>query len=296
MAVSTVLQLVLYFALDTLGVLETSWAVWVYTFAPMYLVAVPLGLLTMHSVPKSPPESHSMSLGQWLKAFVICIFLMYAGNLIGTIVTALIQLCIGTEAVNPIVSYVTEDSLGLKVLVMVILAPIIEEYLCRKQIIDRLRPYGEKLAVLISALIFSLFHGNLSQMFYAFALGLAFGYIYLKTGKLRYSTALHMCINFLGSVVSTFVMDSIDVDVIDQALTVEQVLSRISLYSGYVALMLILAAIGLVLLLKNKKQLSFTQAELELPRGQRLRISYLNAGMLLLTLICLISVIMTFLS
>jgi hypothetical protein len=91
-------------------------------------------------------------------------------------------------------------------------------------------------------------------------------------------------------------MDSVDVDVIDQALTVEQVLSRISLYSGYVALMLILAAIGLVLLLKNKKQLSFSQAELELPRGQRFRISYLNAGMLLLTLICLISVIMTFLS
>jgi membrane protease YdiL (CAAX protease family) len=298
MAVSSVLQLVLYFALDALcpAVLETSWAVWVYTFAPLYLVAVPLGLLTMHSVPKSPPESHSMSLGQWLKAFVICIFLMYAGNLIGTLVTALIQLGIGTEAVNPIVSYVTEDSLVLKVLVMVILAPIIEEYLCRKQIIDRLRPYGEKLAVLISALIFSLFHGNLSQMFYAFALGLAFGYIYLKTGKLRYSTALHMCINFLGSVVSTFVMDSVDVDAVNQALAGEQVLSQISLYSGYVALMLILAAIGLVLLLKNKKLISFTQAELELPRGQRFQISYLNAGMLLLTLICLISVIMTFLS
>jgi hypothetical protein len=133
-------------------------------------------------------------------------------------------------------------------------------------------------------------------MFYAFALGLAFGYIYLKTGKLRYSTALHMCINFLGSVVSSFVMDSVNVDAVNQALAGEQVLSQISLYSGYVALMLILAAIGLVLLLKNKKLISFTQAELELPRGQRFQISYLNAGMLLLTLICLISVILTFLS
>jgi hypothetical protein len=83
---------------------------------------------------------------------------------------------------------------------------------------------------------------------------------------------------------------------VNQALAGEQVLSQISLYSGYVALMLILAAIGLVLLLKNKKLISFTQAELELPRGQRFQISYLNAGMLLLTLICLISVILTFLS
>ena len=43
---------------------------------------------------------------------------------------------------------------------------------------------------------------NLFQFFYAFLLGLMFGYVYTRTSKLRYSTAMHMIINFNGGVLA----------------------------------------------------------------------------------------------
>lgn len=78
----------------------------------------------------------------------------------------------------------------------------LEELFFRKALISHMKPYGEKTAVILSALMFGLFHGNFSQVFYAFFLGLLFGYVFVKTEKLRYSLMLHMIINFLGSVLA----------------------------------------------------------------------------------------------
>ena len=69
-------------------------------------------------------------------------------------------------------------------------------------------PFGEKPAVILSGLAFGLIHGNLTQFFYAFGLGIAFGYIFVKTGKVKYPIILHMIINFLGSVVSVLVLNA----------------------------------------------------------------------------------------
>ena len=80
------------------------------------------------------------------------------------------------------------------VVFLVILGPIFEEWMFRKQLIDHTRKYGEKTAILLSGLAFGLFHMNLFQFFYAFLLGVMFGYIYMRTSKLRYSTAMHMII------------------------------------------------------------------------------------------------------
>ena len=46
--------------------------------------------------------------------------------------------------------------------------------------------------MLFSGLMFGLFHGNLNQFVYAFVLGLCFGFIYVKTGNIRYTIGLHM--------------------------------------------------------------------------------------------------------
>ena len=43
---------------------------------------------------------------------------------------------------------------------------------------------------------------NVFQFFYAFGLGLMFGYVYTRTSRLRYSVAMHMLINLNGSVLA----------------------------------------------------------------------------------------------
>ena len=149
--------------------------------------------------------------------------------------------------------------------------------------------YGEKLAVITSALMFGLFHGNLSQLFYAFALGLVFGYVYLKTGKLRYSIGLHMLINFIGSVVGPFFLEKLAVldtmETMDMA-ALEPVLPWLLGFGAYVLVLIGLAITGLVLLCINKRRVSFTPAEMELPKESHFRTVYVNVGMILLLVGC----------
>ena len=298
LGLGTVVQLLMMGVVNTVWPqwLEHSWGMWLVTFAPLYLIAVPVGLLLLRKVPAKPLEKHDLKPARFIVSAIICIFMMYAGNILGTIITALLQLLPGISAGNPILGYATDNALLPKVLFMVILAPVIEEYIFRKQLIDRMHIYGEKLAVITSALMFGLFHGNLSQLFYAFALGLVFGYVYLKTGKLRYSISLHMLINFIGSVVGPFFLEKIAVldsmETLDMA-ALEPIMPWLLGFGAYVLVLIGLAITGLVLLCINKRRVSFTAAEFELPTGSRFKTVYMNVGMILLVIGCTALIIAT---
>jgi len=56
-------------------------------------------------------------------------------------------------------------------------APIVEELLFRGYILRTLRPYGRRFAIIGSALLFGLSHGNLLQLPYACIAGLVLGYL-----------------------------------------------------------------------------------------------------------------------
>jgi membrane protease YdiL (CAAX protease family) len=47
-------------------------------------------------------------------------------------------------------------------------------------------------------------HANFYQFFYAFALGLVLGYVYYITGNVWYGVGLHAALNFVGSVVTSY--------------------------------------------------------------------------------------------
>ena len=286
LAVSAILQLAAGSIAEFICPQEESpsWVLWLCTFAPIYLAAVPSGLLIIRRAPASPRERHSLKPGEFASAVIISISAMYMGNIAGNIILTMIQTAFHLTAENPVLTYVTDDSLWLRVLVMVILAPSIEEYIFRKQFIDRTNIYGEKLAVVTSAVVFGLFHGNLSQFFYAFALGLVFGYIYLKTGKLRYSTALHMLINFLGSVLAPALLNSIHFESLNGILP----------FAIYILTLIVLSLAGLVLFCINVHKVSFHTSELELPRGMKLKTVCLNRGMILFASVSFALIVFTF--
>jgi membrane protease YdiL (CAAX protease family) len=211
---------------------------------------------------------------------------------------------------NPIEPFANDESLLLRIVFLVILAPLIEEFIFRKTLIDRMRPYGEKLAVVTTALMFGLFHGNLSQMFYAFTLGLVFGYVYLRTGKLRYTVGLHMLINLLGGVVgpaltewagpSVEALEEFDPADMSRWSRVSDLSETITpgamLLSLYTVAMLAAGVAGLVVLIVRARRVYFRPAPLELGRGQRFRTVWLSPGMLAFVVICLAMVVTTFLA
>lgn len=86
------------------------------------------------------------------------------------------------------------------VLYSALLAPISEELLFRKLVQGNLMPFGKRFAILTSALLFGLFHGNFLKIPYAFAMGLILGYVAAEY-SVWWSIALHAFNNFvLGDV------------------------------------------------------------------------------------------------
>ena len=84
-------------------------------------------------------------------------------------------------------------------LVAMIGAPVFEELIFRKFLIDRLLPFGEKAAVIFTALLFGMAHMNAGQFFLAFLLGLLLALVYIRTGNILYTMALHFMINTTAS-------------------------------------------------------------------------------------------------
>ena len=275
------------------GILDYSWGKWVVSFLPMYLIAVPVGLLTVKRLPKEAPPSQKMKLGSFFVILLISYCLMYGGNIIGTVLSLILS---GGTAENALLDYAMDHN-PLKILIIVVLAPLVEEYIFRKQIIDRTRRFGEKTAVFLSALAFGLFHMNLFQFFYAFALGMVFGYVYIRYGRLRYTVILHAIINFMGSVIGPFILSMIDQDAMmslanmtdqNEILSVfGEILPGMLLLSVYSMLIMGFCVAGLVLLIIKRKNIVWREAEAQLPKGAAIKTVYGNVGMILFILLCL---------
>ena len=302
-AITTVLQ-ILFSAIWHILTVKTStanteWVVWLLTFAPMYLIAMPIGLAIMRSVPSELRPSAKLGAKRFWTLMLICMPVMYAGNIIGTILSMLLS---GGTAENALVNLVSGNPL-YTLLIAVIAAPILEEYIFRKQIVDKLSRYGEKTAIVISALTFGLFHMNLFQFFYAFGLGIIFAYVYLRTRSLRYPVAMHMIINFQGSVLAPWILKQLDFTMLDQLSSgkldislLAESLPGLMLYMGYSSLIMLASVAGLVLLILNWKKREFQPAEQELPKEEVVRTVFCNFGMIVFSLFCIIMILFTLLS
>jgi hypothetical protein len=129
-------------------------------------------------------------------------------------------------------------SVLFNIIVVAILAPIFEELLFRKLIIDRLAPYGQKSAIIVSALLFGLLHGNLSQFIYALLLGIILGHIYCRTGKIRHTIAIHMGFNALAGVFTSWLVSHIDIEKLSNLQGTEDMMEYVSENLGYILLLL----------------------------------------------------------
>ena len=262
---------------------------WLGTFAPLYLVAFPLALFIMGKAPEEKLKKQPLGFSAMLTAVILSVTLMYLGNLFGVFVTSVLANWSGRPAVNPIMGLINEDSMALKILFIVVVAPLVEEFTFRKTVIDRLHIYGQKRSVFVSALLFGLFHGNLSQFFYAFLLGLVFGTVYVKSGRLRYSVFLHMFINSLGSVFAPWLLENVDTEALAN-ITTENLSSALTtpllLYFGYVGVMLLTTLLGVILLLVRRKELHFAVEKYEANGKSARAMTWGNPGMIVNLLAC----------
>lgn len=148
----------------------------------------------------------------------------------------------------------------------------------------------------MTALAFGLLHQNLFQFFYAFGVGLIFGYVYMRTGKIRYSVILHTVINFIGSVIAPFVLKILDIERLANFnfnTTTEELtafildfLPGLIVYLLYTTILSGITIAGIVFLIIELTRLKWQHSELQLPKGTVFKTVYLNAGVICYILVC----------
>jgi len=191
-------------------------------YIAMYGMAFPTYLLMSKPMEKIPPEKHKMSFGSFLICLMICVGQMVAGNLVGTVINVILTTLLPNTEAYSLNAFVFNENPYFFLFLAVICAPIIEEIILRKVFIDRVRKFGDGWAILFSGLLFGFLHGNFTQFFYATFLGWFLAFIYVKTGKLQYTIAMHMILNFLGSAVPFLLMGDTDITTLLSDTTTEE--------------------------------------------------------------------------
>lgn len=276
---------------------HSSFLIYAAILLPMYLVATPVCIIFLRQVEPWPIKQKSITFGYFLGFLLMCVPILYAGRTIGSFVTELIADNTGYDSSESLNNLILGSDLLSNFVFLGLLTPIIEEILFRKLLMDRIVKYGEGIAVFTSALMFGLSHGNFTQFFFAFGVGLLFAYIYCRTGKIRYSIILHMIINTVNSVLLPYIISMIDWAPVQRLIRMkadnpnaeaitEEAMPGLLVLMLLAGVFLLLGIIGLVILIITRKRFVLEKAEYPIPEGRRFLTAWMNFGMLLFVLAC----------
>lgn len=263
------------------NLLMTDWANFFLIAISFYGVGFPIAYCLVRKIPTATSKQKStFTGGQVIKYSLISYTVMIILNVFTTALLSLIELLKSQSIMNPVEQVILAGSPWLSLLCVVILSPIIEEVLFRKVILDRIRVYGDKIAIVFTGIAFGLYHGNLSQFFYATALGMILAYMVLQTNRLRYSIGVHMFINAMGSLIIPFLIgDGSD-------------LIRTQIASLIVGIMITL---GIILLIKDYKKVTFSSASILISKENYVPTIWLNPGVFAYLLFSISMIIMVLL-
>lgn len=145
------------------------------------------------------------------------IFVGLAFTVVAELFNSVIQMAAmyaGMEFTMP--DYSTPESGGTALILysvsMTVLAAFCEEMVFRGCILQSLRRFGDEFALIVSSLIFGIYHLNLIQMPYAFLVGIVIGFFVMKSGSLWTGILIHLANNGIALVFS-FLMDSVSENV-----------------------------------------------------------------------------------
>lgn len=280
------------------GIQSAKWYDWMRTIAITDVICLAAVMLLACKIEKTPVEKHKMTVGQ----FIACIFMnsgvIGAGMIIGMIMEKIMEGLCGTTGGQVITDMMLGSDDFWRILTVGIGAPIVEELIFRKFLIDRIHKYGEGIAILISGMLFGLFHGNFAQFFHTTGVGLFLAFIYIRTGKVWYTILLHMVVNMCTSVITMKIVSGLDFEKMEllagmdassqeaMDLTMELLPSMLGLI-GWFLILVATAVIGWGLWIMKRKQLFLKKAP-EHVEKKKVRTALLNFGMIYFLIMAII--------
>ena len=157
-------------------------------------------------------NDHYVPLGATMCCILVVLVTIVTSFLADSIISLLPPM---PEALEKLLSGMTQGNFLVNFLSVSIFAPFFEEWLCRGMILRGLLNYEHKnkegetvrgmkpvWAIVISAAIFAIIHANPWQAIAAFSLGMLFGYVYYRTGSIKLTMLMHFANNTFALVMS----------------------------------------------------------------------------------------------
>ena len=161
----------------------------------------------------------------------------------------------------------------LSVIATAVTPAIVEEFALRGVVLHALKRFGNGFAVLVSAGLFGLLHGNLEQIPFAFVVGLYLGYLTVKTKSSVPAVMLHFY-NNASSIIFSYV----------QYIASQNTLQFV--YMFYLLIMLCLGVLGLVVLRKeDEKFFAFGDSQSALSFKTKMGVAALSPVMIVVYLV-----------
>ena len=167
-----------------------------------YLAACIIGMLIMllwKGVPYWKDKVLARGRAMEFKDFMILLMLTIGCQLaasVGAILLELLLSAIDLSAQASIESATSQPDTFSMFLYVGVFAPVFEELIFRGFVMQSLKPFGKKFAILGAAILFGLFHGNLFQSPYALLVGLVLGYAAMEY-SIFWAMLLHMINNLV---------------------------------------------------------------------------------------------------
>lgn len=96
------------------------------------------------------------------------------------------------------IKYTTLPLILFGILKVSIVPALVEEFAIRGVVMQSLKKYGDWFAILMSAMVFALMHGNMIQIPFAFIAGIAIGYAVTVTGSMWTGVFIHALNNLFA--------------------------------------------------------------------------------------------------
>ena len=271
------------------------------SMACMYGAGFPLYWILVKRVPgrmaeyRKNNQAEVWGPGQLIVCMIISISVMEAGNFVGSRLMNILGQAAGETEENLVFQLISESNLLTLGAFTVVAAPIMEELMFRKLLIDRIIQYGDWTAILVSGVMFGLIHGNFYQFFYACGLGMIFAYIYIRTGKIKYTIGLHMIINFMSSMIAGNLIKAMDYQSLLQItednpeMMMEYLAANwlpLTMLMLYGLALIVLAVAGVILAICFRKRIHLYPAMEKISWGEKYLAVFLNIGMVLFLAMC----------
>jgi len=236
----------------------------VINYACIYGIGFLVYWLIIRRLPHSLPADREYTFRELFQFFCIGYAFAICSNVIRTAITLISGS--KTEISSSIADLVGNGGIAAG-FIMIVVAPVIEELIFRKMIIDRTKRFGEKYAIVFSAVCFGLFHLNLQQFLYAASIGMVLGYVYSIDSLLGGGLSLP---------------ESLDISSLLLIIVAEQAIMAI-------------IVMGIVFFIVKVRRIRFDYYSKDcLDKKNVFRTIYLNIGVILFVLLCVAGIVLSF--